>query len=129
MRGSDDSPPRNKIDPKTPRRTFTDAEFQEILARSEERFQRKEEDPKQQDFYESRSGPGRTTFHPTDRTTAKRQPSGETQSRYSPYDGEPIIAACRAAISIHQMMYGIDPQQIRISTTMFFDLSEAKRKM
>jgi hypothetical protein len=113
----------------TPRHIFSDEEF----AHYRHVFEKAEQDFDQQDANEAISGPGRTTFHPADRTTQPhpivRHSSGEIQSRYCPYDGELIISACRSAISIHQMMYKIDPLQIRISTIMYFDLSEAKRKM
>ncbi len=133
MRGFDDS---SQTDPalRTPHSVLSDEEFKLVCARYDKRFMETEDDPDQQDSYEARGGPGRTTFHPADRPTqphpiVKPHSSGETQSRYCPYDQEPIIAACRSAISVHQMAYGIDPLQIRISTTMYFDLSEAKRTM
>jgi hypothetical protein len=133
MRGLDDSEPRNQTDPdaiKTPRCTLTEAEFQQLRARYEEIFQENEEDPKQQDFYEARSGPGRTTFHPADRPTkpdlvAIRKPSGETQSKYTPPPAETVLSACRTAIELHQTIHSIDPQQMRISYSMYFDLSQS----
>lgn len=136
MRGLDDSRPINHTDPvlRTPHSVLSDEEFKRIRVRYEELFQETEDDPNQQDANEAISGPGRSHFHPADRPThphpiIARHSSGERQSRYSPYDQEPILCACRSAIGVHQTMYGIDPLQIRISSIMYFDLSEAMRKM
>lgn len=138
MRGLDDSNPINHTDPalRTPHSVLSNEEFKLIRALFDESFAETEDDPNQQDANEAIScgGPGRSHFHPADRPThphpiVVRHSSGEMQSRYSPYDQEPILPACRSAINVHHTMYSIDPLQIRISTTMYFDLTEAMRKM
>lgn len=60
------------------------------------------------------SGPGRSHFSPDDR---------HATSHYPPYSQQSTLSACLDSISIHQMMYGVDPISIGISYAMYFRIS------